>query len=315
MVHTQQSDNTLPFPDRRRPSTRQAVAVAGATSGSAQGGGEQSPNPLALALQLSKLLQTSLELNTVLGLFFQQLQQHLAIDDLQYHHPSVSQPIQFGNSGRHRCQYQLEVEQTAIGSLSLGRDKRLQDDELKLLENMLSCLVCPLRNALLYRQALQSALQDPLTGLGNRSALDNALKRELSIAKRHQQALALLVIDLDHFKAINDQHGHSVGDQVLKQAAGHLIDCCRDADACYRFGGEEFVVILSRTELAGAEIMAERIRRCLQGTTTAELPPFTASIGVTAMREGDDMELLFSRADQAMYRAKQNGRNQVVIGY
>ncbi len=187
-----------------------------------------------------------------------------------------------------------------------------------MLETLTGSLICPLRNGLLYRQALQNALLDPLTGAGNRLALENTTRLEVAIAHRHDHPLSLLVIDLDYFKAINDRYGHATGDEVLKNVARELQLCCRESDiAChsYRYGGEEFVMLLNHTDRAGAAIAAERIRQRIHAVTTPvedDTIRTTASIGAASLVAGDNMETLFDRADEALYAAKRAGRNCVI---
>jgi diguanylate cyclase (GGDEF)-like protein len=180
---------------------------------------------------------------------------------------------------------------------------------------MLAGLLYPLRNTLLYQQALQSATTDPLTGVKNRVAMESAMKRELGLANRHGHNLSLILLDLDHFKAVNDQYGHLIGDQVLRAVATVAEDTIRDSDMIFRFGGEEFLVLLHGTQLSGAALLAERMRRRIEGL---EIFPdldmrITASLGVVTMHEDESAETMFMRVDNAMYRAKNNGRNRVVI--
>ena len=306
MVTTVQPDNTLAFPtgNSRPGRSRNTPRIVGIDEQAIQ------------RLQLSHLLQSTLDLEQVLMLFFREVGTLLGLTSLSYGNDNLTAAIEFGSNSKHSCHYQLVNDAENLGKLTVTRNKRFTSDDLLLLENLISCLICPLRNALLYREAVQSALQDPLTGVGNRVALETTLKREISIAARHRQPLSVLVVDLDHFKAINDTHGHSAGDCVLKDAARLLAFCCRDADACYRFGGEEFVIILNQTDLDGAMITAERIRQSLAEMTThchdASIA-VTASIGVAALREGDNLQSLFNRADRAMYAAKSGGRNRVVV--
>ena len=151
-----------------------------------------------------------------------------------------------------------------------------------------------------------AARTDYLTGLENRRSLDRVLTSTLSATRRHGRAASLAVIDLDHFKAFNDEFGHQAGDGYLKQAAKCWREVLRPEDFIARYGGEEFVVILPDTEIAGASAVMERLCAC---TPT----PLTCSIGVA---EWDSLEMpdqLIGRADRALYAAKANGRNRVVI--
>jgi diguanylate cyclase (GGDEF)-like protein/PAS domain S-box-containing protein len=161
------------------------------------------------------------------------------------------------------------------------------------------------------------ALTDPLTELGNRRYLMERLEAEFSRSRRNKIPLSLLVIDVDHFKTINDRFGHATGDAALKHFARLLRDCIRACDTPARFGGEEFCIILSDTPLNGARIIAERIRsrvahQYLEANDGSKFQ-ITCSIGVAeADLTTDTPASLFERADQHVYRAKQSGRNCVV---
>ncbi len=129
---------------------------------------------------------------------------------------------------------------------------------------MISALIYPLRNALLYKQAVEKAYNDPLTGLNNRAAFDKSIEQEVDLATRHGHSLSLMMLDLDRFKQINDNYGHIVGDAVLKSFADCIMECMRSSDIVFRYGGEEFVILLRNTELAGAILLAERMRKNIE---------------------------------------------------
>ena len=152
---------------------------------------------------------------------------------------------------------------------------------------------------------------DALTGAGNRRRLDEALAAEVERCQRYQQPLSVVIADLDHFKAVNDQYGHAAGDEVLKQFVTVLRDHFRRTDLVARFGGEEFVVLLPATLLSSAATCVERIRRHLEVHLLVDrVGPITASFGVAMLADGEDSEHLLRLADQALYRSKKEGRNR-----
>jgi two-component system, cell cycle response regulator len=167
------------------------------------------------------------------------------------------------------------------------------------------------------REALRDqATHDPLTGLWNRYALLEALEREHSRAAREGTPLAVIMLDLDYFKRVNDTYGHLAGDAVLREAAGRMQAVVRSYDLVGRFGGEEFLIVLPGTSGANAAQLAERLRAALaQDPVRQELLriPVTASFGVGAigMAPGGDAQTLIRLADEALYRAKEKGRNRV----
>lgn len=175
----------------------------------------------------------------------------------------------------------------------------------------------PLRISTLMDESQKLATTDPLTGLCNRRALLAALRVEMAHARRHAVPLSFCLLDVDHFKRVNDVHGHAAGDQVLAAIGALLHRELRIPDVPARWGGEEFVVILKQAEGAGALVAAERIRRAveaLQIFSGGDTIPVTVSIGVAELGSQDSSEALIDRADRAMYRAKTGGRNRVELG-
>lgn len=154
---------------------------------------------------------------------------------------------------------------------------------------------------------------DALTGLANRRAAQEVLGREVARAARYQRELALLMLDLDRFKVLNDRHGHPVGDRVLVALAERLRAHVRASDLIARWGGEEFVVVAPETSAAQAQRLAEQLRAHVQRDPFLDGHRITISLGVASYREGDDVEALVARSDAALYRAKAGGRNRVAI--
>jgi diguanylate cyclase (GGDEF)-like protein len=161
----------------------------------------------------------------------------------------------------------------------------------------------------------KQAIHDRLTGLYNRHHLDEAFSRECARAMRYREPLSIAILDLDHFKRVNDEHGHLVGDQVLADFAHLIGQNLRAADLVFRYGGEEFLILLANTPQHSAREACEHIRTSLMESSVGGLPigNITVSIGVTTMNVGESPELglLLQRADSALYRAKASGRNRV----
>lgn len=178
-------------------------------------------------------------------------------------------------------------------------------------------------------RAQELASFDELTGLLNRRAFDERLRVEIAAQRRHHEAATLILLDLDHFKAINDHHGHQVGDAVLRLTAKTLKSLLREADLLARWGGEEFLILMPRTGVEEGAKAAERLRMALENACilpspsidpcadpTEHLPPdlrFSASFGVAEMHAGLTLDTALSRADQALYAAKAGGRNRVHV--
>ncbi|MBU0990998.1 MAG: GGDEF domain-containing protein [Proteobacteria bacterium] len=165
----------------------------------------------------------------------------------------------------------------------------------------------------------EKAVTDPLTGLANRRALENELKDKIKQVSETNQSLCLLMADIDHFKKINDTHGHLVGDRVLTITSTMMKEQVKGKDVVARYGGEEFVLLLPDTPLVGAMIVAEKIRTNLESLqlqvkknqAKESIGKITISIGVAKYIPNESMEDLIARADKCLYHSKNNGRNQV----
>jgi len=267
---------------------------------------------------ISSALQTTLEFNKLIAVFIQKIESMVPHNAYVYSNPEFGLEIKKGIVTRHSCSYALKIEKQPLGELKLMRNHKFERSELELLETLLCCLIYPLKNATLYHQALKMAHTDPLTQTNNRAAFDGYIKREISLAARHSKNLAVIFLDIDHFKAINDHYGHECGDITLTSVANWIKECLRGSDAVFRFGGEEFVILLSETDLAGAEIVAERIRSSIEAHALSydmQSVSVTASLGVSVLHTNDTADSLVKRADDAMYKAKKNGRNQVVLAF
>lgn len=266
-------------------------------------------------LELASVLQTTLELEQQIGLFAKHLQTNLEIDGLEYQNDDLNRRYQFGSTATHRATYDLELQEQRLGSIRFFRELPFTNKELRLLENLLCGLVYPLRNALTYLAALQLASHDPLTGVQNRLALENALQREVDLAHRQQTSLSMLVIDADHFKRFNDEYGHAFGDDVLRALAGALASTVRRSDLLFRYGGEEFVIIASHTNRDGAALLGERLREAVSAIKTigGRDIELSVSVGVAELAGQETSDELFERADTGVYQAKEKGRNCVVV--
>lgn len=268
-----------------------------------------------LKFRLSSVLQSSLDLEQVLNTFYEELQPIAQFNGLVFQYENRHIEINLGKKASHSCGYRITTEQDHLGEITFYRGKRFKENELEFIEDILGSLICPLRNALQYRDALIASLTDPLTGSGNRLSLENTLLREIELAKRHRSALSLLVIDIDDFKKINDEHGHKAGDTVLQAIANQLACVNRQTDLSFRYGGEEFVVLLNKTSLSGAAIIGERIRSAIAGTAFEFINKrltVTVSIGAASLKPNDNKDRIFQRADKALYQAKKSGKNAVI---
>lgn len=275
--------------------------------------------PLSLAAlqdRLTQQLQTSLELDRILELFFRELRGFFGLDCLEYRLDAIGVQHRIGQPSLHRCSYRMTHTGQFLGEVQFSRKKRFSEAHLAALETVLGNLLYPLRNALLYREAVFSAHSDSLTGVGNRLAMDRALEREIKLSIRNRTMLSVLVLDIDHFKQINDLYGHIYGDEALKAVVNCTRGCLRDVDELFRMGGEEFVILLSDTQTSQARIVAERIRRAIedmQFEIDGTAIPMTASLGAATRQLDEGKRELLDRCDKLMYSAKRSGRNRIAV--
>jgi diguanylate cyclase (GGDEF)-like protein len=229
---------------------------------------------------------------------------------------SSGELVKAGNSdeGSDRIEVPLQAGNVSFGSLMLFGDDFAEEDRINAV-SLASHAVVALDNARLHRIVERQALVDGLTGLANRRQCEDTLATELARVERFGGPLAVVVADLDWFKDVNDRYGHPAGDVVLREFANLLQETLRDVDLAGRWGGEEFLLILPGTDLAGGAHVAERIRVALAGRIVLSVDgtpiPVTASFGVAATPPATTVSEFFAAADAAMYEAKKGGRNQV----
>jgi two-component system cell cycle response regulator len=224
-----------------------------------------------------------------------------------------------GNASSAPLVHAVKFGNHTLGTIALGPNPRgASSEDRRLVELLASELGGPLRMGALMSEARRLAATDALTGLMNRRAFIEAMDRERSRAARHTLPLSILMLDVDHFKKVNDSYGHDGGDAVLRGIATVLARIARKSDFVARWGGEEFIVALVQTADTGGRIAAERVRRGIAETEfilpTGTAIHATASVGLASAGASMSLEELISRADKALYAAKARGRNRVEIG-
>jgi diguanylate cyclase (GGDEF)-like protein len=215
-----------------------------------------------------------------------------------------------------RLEFQLTAGRTVFGTLTIVGDSF--DEEQRLAASSLaSHAAIALENARLHRIVERQALVDGLTGIANRRQCEDALTAEMARSERLGSTLTLVLADLDDFKAVNDVHGHAVGDDVLRRFAAVLRSTVRDSDLAGRWGGEEFLLLLPGADAVGGAQLADRVRAAFSNEgfegPNGESVRVTCSFGVAQFRPGDDQRELFAAADRALYRAKRAGKNRVEL--
>jgi len=211
-------------------------------------------------------------------------------------------------------------EVKGIIHLDSRKKNAFDEDDLNLAQLLAREAAIAIERSLLFEEIKKLTLIDALTNLFNRRKMEEDLRNELERSKRYTRPLSILMIDIDHFKNYNDYHGHQKGDEVLRKIASILRDNVRTIDRVYRYGGEEFLVMLPEIDKEGALACAERLRRKVEQEPfegEEESQPsgkITISIGVASYPlDGDSIEKLIEAADSALYRAKASGRNRVCL--
>jgi len=214
-----------------------------------------------------------------------------------------------------------ELDFSEVEKLSEILRKEKRRDELFYLKRAVLTMAQELEALITQLQSEKDKLEelaytDPLTGLSNRRFFLEEMKRVLEAAKRYNEPLTVMILDVDNFKRINDEYGHDVGDMVLKKLADVIRNNIRSSDIAARWGGEEFVIALPKTDEKGALMVAERIRQEFKRSKVkinGEEVGTTVSIGVASFEEGYDLDRLIKEADEALYEAKRTGKDKVVI--
>jgi diguanylate cyclase (GGDEF)-like protein len=199
-----------------------------------------------------------------------------------------------------------------IAIYSRSRSHRFEEAAIRELEELSQRAGPAIENARRFREARQLADLDALTGLHNRRYFHETLAREVARAHRYDRQLALIVLDIDDFKAINDRIGHLAGDGVLAETADRVREAVRSADVACRVGGDEFAVILPESTTDDADQLYHRLRGAISSRPVAHAGRLFVSAGIAELVAGDDPTAFFERADEALYRAKELGKGQVV---
>lgn len=242
-------------------------------------------------------------------------QQHLIVPP----GPRTGQPPQMlGAEPRQWATFPMKADGRTVGVLGVGVDAgRLSESEGRVLDALAGILARSLKTAHTFEAMRRATLIDPLTGCATRAEGLRRLEAELRRAERSRTSLGVLMLDLDHFKSINDRFGHTCGDAVLSSVGQLLLGTLRASDVRCRWGGEEFLIVLPESSVGRAQRASEAIRTRIANAVVhagAHSVHVTASIGMTVSRPGEtDVQKLVARADAALYRAKNAGRNRVKV--
>ena len=266
-------------------------------------------------LKVMQVLQTTLDINFLIENFSKELQSITSHNYLNYKNIDQNINIKIGDQTANKVVIELDLDKRKLGKLVISRKTEFSDNEKEKINRLAILLLFPINNILNYGQAIANANIDPITKLNNRMLFNKILEQEIDFAQRYNQKLLMMMIDLDNFKKINDEYGHIVGDIMLKNVSGFLKKFMRRSDLVFRYGGDEFCIILRNTTLNGANELANRIRKSINNeifTCGDHEIKITVSIGLVKIHEEDDSIKFIERADRLLYEAKEIGRNSVI---
>lgn len=217
------------------------------------------------------------------------------------------------NAGHYAHKWVFESSEDAGIFLILKEERELNEEEVSLVSDSLEILCESLQRGLEYEDLFERASHDTLTGLANRRVFDERINGMILSSRRYNRPLTMLSMDLDHFKDINDTHGHLAGDEVLKSVARVLGDAVRSTDLLVRMGGDEFLLVLDDTDRRSARVLAERLCKAVSSLDVwaGEGIKLGISIGIAQLKASENLSRWLERADDVLYHAKSEGRSRV----
>lgn len=257
-------------------------------------------------LALIEQLQTTLALDSILNIFAMEISKYIDFSGLYFKSSTFRAEARGSKLAKKERCFELKVNKQYIGTLTYAINSPISLSNNKIIKELHQLLIHPINNAMKYQQAMLLAMQDSLTNLGNRRYFDEQLKRAMHHANRQGTVVGLMMCDLNKFKAINDTFGHHIGDKVLIQFAQALTSSVRDSDTVFRFGGDEFAILVEDTDIASLSAIDVRIKRSLEQNAVLHKYQVSCSTGYTLMTRADNEHSFFTRADGLLYQQKFN---------
>lgn len=274
---------------------------------------QQNKQQNQLKFTLLEQLQTTLEVKNLINIFATKIAKNIDFIGLYYKFNDISVTTLGSCQTKIERQFELKINGKFLGTLSYALNTPLSASHYKMLTEFHQLLINPLNNAIKYYEAMNLAMQDALTQLGNRRSFDSQLKRTMAQAMRRHSRVGLILCDLDKFKNINDTFGHAIGDSVLIHFANALRQSVRDTDSVFRFGGDEFAIIVEDACQESLAVIENRIHQALLDDALLEKYNISSSLGLTLMNKADNVLSFFQRADSALYIRKNHNSASLSI--
>jgi diguanylate cyclase (GGDEF)-like protein len=255
-------------------------------------------------LALAEQLQTSLNVEQLLNIFAMEVAKFIDFSGLYFKQADITAQARGSKAGKKERSFELKINGQYLGTLTYALNSPISLANSKVIRELHQLILYPIHNAIKYQQAMMLAMQDGLTGLGNRRYFDEQLKRAMHHANRQGSTVGMMVCDLNKFKAVNDTYGHHIGDKVLLQFSYALKESVRDSDSLFRFGGDEFVVLVENACYDSLLAIECRINQAINANAVMAKYHVGCSIGATLMTRSDDAQSFFERADQILYKKK-----------
>jgi two-component system cell cycle response regulator len=267
---------------------------------------QQSEQQSQRNLALLKQLQTTLDVKELINIFAFEVAKYIDFSGIYFKHPNINATTKDSRQAKAKRQFELKLNGQFFGIITYAVNIPISMTNDKVLTELHELLINPLNNAVQYHQAMQLAMQDSLTQLGNRRSFNEQIKRAMAQANRGQTRVGLIFCDLNKFKAVNDSFGHAIGDNVLIHFAKALQQSVRDTDYVFRFGGDEFSIIVTDASKSSLTVIEQRIYHTMSQDILLAKYNVTSSLGLAFMNTVDDVTSFFLRADQALYSQKMN---------
>ncbi|GAB6264189.1 GGDEF domain-containing protein [Photobacterium sp. R1] len=257
-------------------------------------------------LLILQKLQGKPELSVLLEVFAMEVEKQIDVSRMLWRQDTTTTLVRHGPSTDNRQCFILRYADQPLGELQYDTPYALDQDEVNLLHTYHRLLAGPLFSAMEYRRVKEMAMRDHLSGLRNRSCLDQDILHAIAMSERRQVGLVLLLFDLDNFKQVNDKYGHLDGDNVIRRFASILKHSVRTSDRCYRMGGDEFVLLLQPASEQSAHKVIQRVMTRMTRDHTLRSLEIGTSIGASQYHQGDSPTSLLERADKALYQHKRS---------